>query len=430
VARNEQGIKHRDDYHMSKSTHHGDLDIAGSLTASGTVPGSNAAPLDDRTTTPVDTDHKLLSYSEQLYGFSKQGGSVLSIDKTTGFLTRRLITSLDVSGGGHAFALSGDNVLYVVSNPSSTPKITRIDPVRDNNSAVANLSFPAEFDSSSASTGMDFHPVTGVLYAVLFDFTDATGRLGTIDVITGAVTNIGKMNVTNVVDALAIDPTDTTKAFVLIKNDSVGASGKNQADLFSLDLVTGAAVLVGDTLHDRGSSLAYDSFGQLYAVLTERVASGKQKLYKIDTGSGNATLVGELFYEEQHDANSYSVTDLTFRRRRAAASEISLSNLYDVDYAIDYGVQNALKVAIHPHPQTYREGHRIRVKALFPVSGSSTVEVNEMGPKTIKKIDKTDTILNDILFEGIADLEYDGTNYQLFNPAIALIPTTTTTTTT
>ncbi len=348
------------------------------------VPGAGATenrlPLDDRTTTPLDTEHRALTYSEQIIGFSKQGDSTLFFDKGIGLLTRRVTNTLS-TGSGNALALSLDNVLFHVNSVGGVPKLNRIDPTRDNVTFIANLSFPGTL-AANAPTAMDFHPATGVCYVIVFDISDTFAHLGTLDIITGVVTDIGPMGVTATADAFAIDPTDPTKAFMLLHGAFEASSGFFRALLFSVNLVTGAATVVnspGDTGFDRGSAMAFDEAGILHAIMVKR-SDGVQKLCTINTITAVKTEVASTFYEDQFPgAGNHSCTDMTFRRLSNAASEFSFAQHGAGQDGHEFGVANAYEFALHPHPQTLEEGARFSAVMGFPNTGVSTGDVSKIG---------------------------------------------------
>jgi len=378
----------------------------------------NKLPLEHRFETPLDTDHRIGTYSEQLIGFSSQNKSVLFIEKTSGFMTRRLNTSI-ASGGGNGLALSLKNVLFQSNAPSNVPKLNRIDPTRDNVTFIANLSFPGTLDATKAPNAMDFHPRTGVLYAILFDVSDSFAHLATIDTATGATVDIGEMNITETADALAIDPLDPTKVFTLLKNPGGAGVDFSQADLYSVNILTGNATLIGDTGWDRGSSLAFDAAGTLYAVLLERTAGGKQTLVTINTGTGVGTGVGELFYEAQFPPETFhSITDLTFRRLSNAASEQSLVHHGSLSLAHEFGIVNVYEGALHPDPPILFNAMGLIFVTTIANTGAVTYNLNQKGADAVVLRDGTALTTGDILANIRYQFERDepNTRWLLLNP--------------
>jgi hypothetical protein len=88
---------------------------------------------------------------------------------------------------------------------------------------------------------------------------------------------------------------------------------------FSIDLATGDSNEIGTTgVDERFSSLGFGPDGTLYAVADSRIIDGVEnqqiepaELYTIDTGTGAATLVGELS-ENNRTGMALALTSLTF----------------------------------------------------------------------------------------------------------------------
>lgn len=99
---------------------------------------------------------------------------------------------------------------------------------------------------------------------------------------------------------------------------------------------------------------------------------------------------------------------------------ISAANIQNdaFDYVLDTGAANAYVAILAPAVTAYTAGLRISLKIANSNTGASTLNVNSLGVKTI-----TDTlgaaITAGYLTAGmVADLRYDGTNFQLLNPAV------------
>ena len=96
------------------------------------------------------------------------------------------------SGGccGNAIAFSPTDVLF----HASEGPLETLDPVTGLATLVANLIFLPPADNFPRINSMDFHPATGVLYAILNDGFGGSPEnyLATIDVVTGAVTIVGQ----------------------------------------------------------------------------------------------------------------------------------------------------------------------------------------------------------------------------------------------
>lgn len=79
----------------------------------------------------------------------------------------------------------------------------------------------------------------------------------------------------------------------------------------------------------------------------------------------------------------------------------------------DSGSANAYAVTCTPAPAAYETGMRIKFKATNANTGASTVNVNGLGTKTIKRYGTTDLSSGDIQANQIITVEYDGTNFLL-----------------
>lgn len=91
-----------------------------------------------------------------------------------------------------------------------------------------------------------------------------------------------------------------------------------------------------------------------------------------------------------------------------------------VTYCDDTGLANAYVVTLplaasQVAISTYTEGLHVPFKALNANTGSSTINVNGIGVKNITHYDGSPLIAGDIPALGIAELYYDGTQFQLIN---------------
>lgn len=87
------------------------------------------------------------------------------------------------------------------------------------------------------------------------------------------------------------------------------------------------------------------------------------------------------------------------------------------NYAADTGAANAYVVTLTPALGAYAAGVLVQFKATNANTTASTVNVNGLGVKTIKKLGgSTDLVSGDIAAGMIVELEYDGTNFIMLNP--------------
>lgn len=88
------------------------------------------------------------------------------------------------------------------------------------------------------------------------------------------------------------------------------------------------------------------------------------------------------------------------------------------DYVADTGAADAYVIAPSPAITAYAAGQRFTFKATTANTTTSTVNVNALGVKTIKKLgNTTNLVANDILADQIIEVEYDGTYFQMLSPS-------------
>jgi len=83
------------------------------------------------------------------------------------------------------------------------------------------------------------------------------------------------------------------------------------------------------------------------------------------------------------------------------------------NYAADTGVADAYVVTLTPVPAVYATGMRVVFKAANTNTGASTLNVNSLGLKTIKKLVTQDLAAGDITQNAIVSVVYDGTYFQI-----------------
>lgn len=82
-------------------------------------------------------------------------------------------------------------------------------------------------------------------------------------------------------------------------------------------------------------------------------------------------------------------------------------------YVVDTGAADAYVVTLRPAPASYTTGLRIVFQAVNANTGTSTINVNGLGVKTIKKNVSSNLAAGDLASGQIAIIVYDGTNFQL-----------------
>lgn len=84
-----------------------------------------------------------------------------------------------------------------------------------------------------------------------------------------------------------------------------------------------------------------------------------------------------------------------------------------IGYLADTGAADAYVVTFATAPIAYNAGLHINMKVATTNTGASTVNVNSLGVKAIKRADGTDVVAGDLTAGRVVSLIYDGTNFQL-----------------
>jgi hypothetical protein len=131
--------------------------------------------------------------------------------------------------------------------------------------------------------GLAYDPSTGTLYGHRNDVAAGeVGRLYTIDLTTGAATLVGITNITS--PDMTIDPSGQLFAWMEFEN-----SGAFQDDLYTINKITGAASRVGESGQATGAT------GLGFQGSTLFMKSGNT-LFTVNPATGVATLVGTISY--------------------------------------------------------------------------------------------------------------------------------------
>jgi hypothetical protein len=85
----------------------------------------------------------------------------------------------------------------------------------------------------------------------------------------------------------------------------------------------------------------------------------------------------------------------------------------DISFSDDSGSANAYVASLEIAPEEYKAGMVVRFNPASGNTGSSTINVNSLGLKTIKKNVSEDLSEGDIAIGKICSVIYDGTNFQL-----------------
>lgn len=103
-----------------------------------------------------------------------------------------------------------------------------------------------------------------------------------------------------------------------------------------------------------------------------------------------------------------------------AAIKTAIQNA-SYSYAADAQASDAYAITLTPAPTAYAAGQVFYFKANTANTGASSLNVNSLGAKTIKKETNQDTETGDIIVGSIVAVLYDGTNMQMLSEVAAAL---------
>lgn len=145
-------------------------------------------------------------------------------------------------------------------------------------------------------------------------------------------------------------------------------------------------------------------------------------------GAPDASTTVKGIVEEATQAEVLAKTATGSTGARLFVNPSTLASTLLSDYKADTGSANAYVITPAPAITAYTAGQVFSFKATNANTTTSTLNVNGLGVKTIKKgAGSTDLASGDIAAGMIVQVEYDGTNFVMLNP-VANAPTVTLTT--
>jgi hypothetical protein len=123
--------------------------------------------------------------------------------------------------------------------------------------------------------------------------------------------------------------------------------------------------------------------------------------------SGSNAATGNL------DIGSNRVTTMADGTAKQDAATLNQIVSNGPAYAADTGTANTAVVALSPAITAYAAGQRVTFKSNAASTGATTLNVNALGAKTIKKQNDQDIASGDIESGSIVTAVYDGTNFQM-----------------
>lgn len=131
------------------------------------------------------------------------------------------------------------------------------------------------------------------------------------------------------------------------------------------------------------------------------LAIGKLPLARITLATSTTTITDSLITDIRELANIGTYGPLSVQNQSAV-------------YAADTGAADAYVITLAPVPTAYAAGQRFAFKATNANTTTSTLNVNALGAKTLKKNGGADNLASgDIVASQIVEVEYDGTNLQV-----------------
>jgi hypothetical protein len=145
---------------------------------------------------------------------------------------------------------------------------------------------------------------------------------------------------------------------------------------------------------------------------------GAKNIKRLD---GSALSSGDI-YDSMVAIMCYDGTNFQLLNAQVIKASSIQNNSFS--YAADVGSANTLSATLTPAP-AYTAGMTVFIKVAANNTGASTVNLNGLGAKNIKRCDLTDVLAGNLAAGMIAELCYDGTQFQLINPVQLSQKTTT-----
>lgn len=212
---------------------------------------------------------------------------------------------------------------------------------------------------------------------------------------------------------------DANPLTTLSANNHAGKHNDLRDEIIAIETKVGKDGSAVTTTHDYKLSGVTGTDKAVGATQTVSMSNKTMVSPKTTVGSD---AIGDILY------NSSGATGVQSRIAIGSSGQVLTSNgtnpfwtspsATNTNYAPDTGAANAYVVTLSPALGAYTTGVLVQFKATNANTTASTVNVNGLGVKTIKKNDgATDLVANDIKIGQIVSLEYDGTNFQMVSPS-------------
>lgn len=131
----------------------------------------------------------------------------------------------------------------------------------------------------------------------------------------------------------------------------------------------------------------------------------------ITNNLGGALVAGDIVASQRlyllYDGTNFRLLNRNYEKRAQNES---------FNYILDGGSANTYTATLIPAITAYVAGQRVSLKIANSNTGASTLNISGVGAQAIKMVDGSDLLGGELYAGMIADLRYDGTNFQLLNP--------------
>jgi len=173
-------------------------------------------------------------------------------------------------------------------------------------------------------------------------------------------------------------------------------------------------LLDGTTMLDSSNPLEYD--GTASITNSNQVATKAYVDGVAVSGAPNADTTTKGIVEVATQAEVLAKTSTGSTGASLSVRPDTLASTLLSDYKVDTGAANAYIITPVPAITAYTTGQIFSFKAVNANTTASTINVNALGVKTIKRMDGTDLLANDIKASQICVIEYNGTDFIMISP--------------
>ena len=117
------------------------------------------------------------------------------------------------------------------------------------------------------------------------------------------------------------------------------------------------------------------------------------------------------------DVSNCKIINVANATEKNDAVNAELIQFNSLLYAPSTGMENSYEILLSPAPTAYQTGMMITFKANFSNTAGATLDLNDLGPISIKKHVSDDLSANDINVGQMVIVIYDGINFQMTNYA-------------